>query len=85
MPDRLLVHRGRRGRRRRGRLDMGVLLNDLMVESVVVSPREQLPAFQVFDPSLKLDAAACVFPTDSTDDICGRHWPLLGEKLRREL
>src|ERR1700722_9789030 len=33
---------------------------------------------------MKFDAAACGFPTDPTDDIRGRHWPLLGKNVLRK-
>lgn len=33
---------------------------------------------------MEFDAAAFAFPTDSTEDIHGRHWPLLGKYVPRK-
>jgi hypothetical protein len=61
-----------------------LLVYSRMVKAVVMDGRQQLPTFQVFDRRMKFDAAASGFPTDSTDDIRGRHWPLLGKNVLRK-
>jgi hypothetical protein len=50
-------------------------LNNRMVGMAVMGRRQQQTTFQVFDPGLIFDAAACGSTTDLIEDIRGRHGP----------
>ncbi len=62
----------------RCRAHLSGLMSNRMMSHVMMTGGEQPAPFEVFEPRLKFDAAKVVFTTDSTDQIRGQHWPLLG-------